>query len=422
MAKPLSAEVRAKIEEMLRAGVGRNEIARRLKVGAGTVSKVKAETGGSASPRSSAGKYEIAGDSWVISLPKTRIHTEEQLIEHFKIDLEKWTIDRMICNVWEMGYKDAEAEAHALPLYQVKAYLVRNKAVSFARAQVEALRLEAKTFKFKFPAIIEARSAGKSGNLGEISIADAHLGAHIWGRETGGPDYDLRIASDCYNAAVESLVMRMRGYQPERILYVIGNDQQNADNRAGTTERGTQQSMDTRYEKVFEVSKRVTRRAIDLMLGEFGAVDVLTVPGNHDPLSTWHLGDTLSSVYEDCKQVRIFNEPGPRKFYQHGIVGLMFEHGNNGKLADYDRTFAAKNPALWAATKWREVHTGDKHHTRVIEQRGAIVRILSSLRPECAWSNENHYVGSIRAAEGFMWNDREALVGTAVYSVLNGNS
>jgi hypothetical protein len=99
---------------------------------------------------------------------------------------------------------------------------------------------------------------------------------------------------------------------------------------------------------------------------------------------------------------------------------LMWTHGNTGKLENYPALMASEQPKMWGATRWREAHTGDKHHRRLLELRGATVRILPSLRPPDAWSSEMQFVGSIRAAESYVWNEREGLIGTAVYSILEG--
>src|SRR5581483_3636143 len=121
--------------DLLAKGLTHRAIAKKVGVSVGYVSSVRSSSQcASKYPRKHPEQVvsEIAGDHWTISLPKTRIHTEEQLIEHFKIDLEKWRIEKLQCNAWEMGYKDSDSEAQVLPLYQVKAFLVRDNTVSFA--------------------------------------------------------------------------------------------------------------------------------------------------------------------------------------------------------------------------------------------------------------------------------------------------
>lgn len=372
---------------------------------------------------------EVCGDNWTIALPRTPIHTLDELVEHCKIDLSVWEVEKFTCNKWEMaGFERATGKSREwsrvngkpiiTPLFAVKAWLRKKVDVVAARNEIEVLRKKADGYSPKYPKFA-VRNAGKSGNIVEFSLYDHHFGALIWGKETGGADYDNEIARKHWDDALTSLVTRVDGYKPEKALLVIGNDQQNADNRAGTTERGTAQTMDSRYQKVFGVSREATIWAIDALLNKYGAVDVIVVAGNHDPLSAWHLGDTLQSWYRNCSAVTINNSPSFRKYYQHGVNMLLFTHGHGGKLEDYTKTMAAEQPQMWGRTKWREAHTGDKHHRRLIEQPGATVRILPSLRPPCAWSSENHFVGVIRAAEAYVWNHDEGLVGTGVFSILD---
>ena len=83
---------------------------------------------------------EITNDGWKISLPKTRIHTLDQLIEFFEIDLSIWEVERFIANKWEMGYKDAAKNAKVEELYQVKAFLKKKHNVVFAKKEIEELK------------------------------------------------------------------------------------------------------------------------------------------------------------------------------------------------------------------------------------------------------------------------------------------
>lgn len=363
---------------------------------------------------------EVKGDTWNISLPRTRIHTLEQLVKFCEIDLGLWEVERFIANKWEVGVGIADGKTKKVqvePLYQIKAFLKKRVAIEGARAELERIYQKALSYAPKHFPKLPARKPS-SGTIVEYSIFDHHHGALIWGKETGGADWDSSLSRKAWEAALVSLVHRTEALKPDMALLVLGNDQVNADNRSGTTEKGTRQDVDSRYQKVFDVSCETSQWGIDLLLGAFGTVRVLMVPGNHDPLATWHLGKTLQAWYRNCKAVTIDNAPTFRKYFEHGVNMLMFTHGSGGKLEDYGKTMASEQPAMWGRTRWREAHTGDKHHRRLIEIKGATVRILPSLRPPDAWSSENHYIGSIRAAEAYAWSRDEGLIGTAVHSIL----
>lgn len=374
---------------------------------------------------------EVNGDKRVLTrVVRERIKTLKDLVRVCEIDTSEWEVERYVVNKWE-GFSvprttrstgtgkwvRPSAEPKITELFQVKAWMKLRRAMVAALEEIEGLRKKADAFSPIYPALkLESRSA--SGNLVEFSITDHHFGALIWGKETGGADYDSRIAKECYEKALTALLERTQPHAADEALVVLGNDQQNSDNRANTTEHGTPQDSDSRYQRVFSVSRDASIWAIEALLGIAAKVSVVVVPGNHDYLSSWHLGDTLQSWFRRCDRVKVDNSPSPRKYREHGVCMLMYTHGNAGKLEQYPATMAAEQPEMWGRTRWREAHTGDKHHRRVIECRGATVRILPSLRPPDAWSSEHHFVGSVRAAEAFVWNAEEGLIGTAAYSVL----
>jgi hypothetical protein len=393
---------------------------------------------------------EITGDKRRIAL-KTykRTTTLEQLVEYCEIDLDLWEIERWVCNKWEVGAipratkdpgegnEEGWVRPHHLdtppaepmqnetkwnggllrsyPLFQVKATLVKRKGIEEAHRIIERLEAKAATHAPVYPNIIIPQH--NSGAIVEISPVDVHFGAQVWGKETGTDDYDLKIAERDYKTAFTTLIARTDSYRPEKALLVFGHDQHNTDNRAGATEAGTPQNNDARYHKVADVSLDCTIWAVDTALLHYGQVEIIMVPGNHDRLTAWHLGRSLKCWYRNVPQVTIENSPNPIKYWEYGVNMLMLTHGDKGKLENYDKTMAAQRPKMWGRTKWREAHTGDKHHRRMVELRGATVRILPSLRPSCVWSAENH-LGSIRGAEAYVWNAREGMIGTAGHYIL----
>ena len=361
--------------------------------------------------------HEQTPTSWTISLPKTRICTLDQLIAQCKIDLDTWEIERFVVNKWEVGAKDAESNIQIAPLFQVKAWLKKRLAIVDAREELAAMKRAAKKWTPRYPAIRRPKKC--VGNMVEFSAPDLHLGRLAWGRETGYGDYDTKIATERYRDAITSLITRIEPYNIERVLLVVGNDLLNHDNREGTTTKGTPQNTDSRYQKVFGKARELKQWAID-RLRQIAPVDVLFVSGNHDTLAVWHLGDSLEAWYAKCADVTINNEPTLRKYYQWGKVGLLFLHGNVGKMKDYPLLFASERSDIWGSTLWREIHTGDKHRVHLEEQHGIRVRILPSLAESSHWESENLFTGSIQSAEAYVWNKVEGLIGTASYSVLGG--
>ena len=380
--------------------------------------------------------HEVAGNSWTISLKKTRIHTLDELIKFFEVNTEEWIVERFLVNKWEIGRKDKKQDltwvngimdGHVKdsgtmfvePLYQVKAWLKRKVLQISVREELDSLKESAKKIATSIKPIIKRTHRKPSGNLMEASIPDLHIGKLAWGRETGWGDYDVRIAESLFDEALGTLLSRTESYSVDRICFVVGNDLLNTNNADGTTAAGTMVTSDSRFHKTFRIAREMTTRAIEQMR-RVAPVNVVVVPGNHDRLATWHLGDSLECYYHKCKDVAIENDPTPRKYFQWGDVMLMWSHeAQTGRRADYPLLMATEQPQMFGATKFREVHTGDLHQVRLEEKHGVRVRILPSLSAADDWHSEHGFVGNIRSAEAYIWNKKEGLIGTATYSVPN---
>lgn len=359
-------------------------------------------------------KSEIDDNGWAISLPNTRIHTLEQLIEFFEIDLSIWEVERFVANKWEMAYKDEGGEAQTEPLFQVKAFLKRKKEIINARREIEALKEQAKE---EAPAPPEVhRPAIPVGNMLEVNITDHHFGKMAWGVETGDQNYDTKIAEKVFWRAFGALLGRTKSHQFEEIWFVVGNDLFNSDDNEGRTTKGTYVSTDARYQKTFSVVRRVMVNAIEQLRCYTKMVKVVMVPGNHDHLSVWHLGDSLECYFHRYTDVIIDNEPKVRKYHTFGKVLIMFTHGDKGKLKDYPLLMATEQSELFGKSRFREIHCGHNHINIVDEQHGVKVRKLSALCPPDAWHAEHGFVGNVRASEAFIWNRDEGLIGTVIYT------
>jgi hypothetical protein len=356
---------------------------------------------------------EIAGDTWSITLPKTRICTLEQLLEYCKVDLSTWEVERFIVNKWEMGARNAADDLVIEPLFQVKATLKKRVEIVAVRKEIELLKEEAKQFA-RVPKVV-ARSARRSGNMLEINIPDIHVGKLAWPKETSGRPYDTLIAPKMYHRALNTLLERTKGYDFEEVLFVVGNDLFNSDDLEGRTTKGTQVTTDGRYHKTFYTVRHMITDSIE-RLREIAPVKVVMVSGNHDNLSVWHLGDSLECYFHKYPDVTIENNPCPRKYHQFGQVMLMFTHGDKGKRADYPLMMATEQSEMFGQTKFRETHCGHIHQTKVEEQHGVRVRVLPSLSPPDDWHAENGFFGNQRNAEAYVWNKGEGLIAQVYYN------
>jgi hypothetical protein len=358
---------------------------------------------------------EIQDSGWSISLPKTRIHTLEQLIAYFEIDLTIWEVERFVANKWEVAAKNEAEKLVVEPLYQVKAFLRKRREIVDARVEIAALKEQAlKEITVKPPFV--QKPAKTTGNMLEIDLFDPHFGKMAWAEETGHQNFDVKICTKLYKKAFYTLLERASHYSYDEIWYVVGNDMFHTDNAQGTTTSGTIVSTDARYHKTFGVVRNTVIECIEELRKRCKKVKVIVVSGNHDELTSWHLGDSLTCWFREYNDVVIDNQPTHYKYHQFGKVMVLYTHGDKGKRKEYPLLMATERPEMFGATKFREAHTGHRHTDKVEEYHGVKVRILSALCPPDRWHAEHAFVGNLRRGEAFIWNKEEGLIGTASYT------
>lgn len=355
---------------------------------------------------------EIVKDS------KKRVKTLQDLISVCDIDLKIWEIISWECNKWEVGAKMDDGTIVVEPLFQVKAKLRAKKLDSDLYLQKEELLKELKAYSPKVSKIEYKREAGSS--LLEIAIPDLHLGSLSW-EEESGENYDIKIAEKRYKAAIRDLLSRVDLKRIERILFPIGNDMVNVDNKNNTTTNGTVVDTDVRFIKMVRIAKRILIEVID-ELSQIAPVDVVTVSGNHDFTVIFMIADMLDAWYHNNPNVTIFNSPTSRKAYKYGKVALFFTHGDEEPMRDLGLIFATEYPDIWSGTEFRFVQVGHHHKSKktsyvsVDEFPGIQVQILPTLSSRTNWAYKKGY-NSLKQAKAFEFCKTKGLLGEFTYTI-----
>lgn len=363
-------------------------------------------------------------NTWNLNLNKTPIASLDDLVKAYNIDLSVWEVVSFSVSRYEsfhgsqavgesQNWSREDDEWTVQPLNAIKAQFKKRVEVDSVRKEIESLKEQMRRSANIVPSI--PRFDKPTGNVLELCLPDTHFGKVAWAQQTGYDDYDVNIAQKVYEQAIGSILARVEPYKFDRILFVIGNDVFNADNTNGTTFGGTQVESDSRYHRTFRVVREVMVDTIE-RLRTIAPVDVVVIAGNHDKMTAWHLGDSLECYFHGYHDVKVDNTPKSRKYYKWGKVMLAFAHGDHVKRDKFAKLIASEQPKMWGETVFREVHTGDKHQSRVEEEFGFRFRILPSLSGTDAWHSENGFVGNLRQAEAFVWNNEEGLLGTAIYT------
>ncbi len=220
-------------------------------------------------------------------------------------------------------------------------------------------------------------------------LGDPHIGMLSWGRETG-TDFDLEIATRDMTATVDLLVDRA----PSSRLAVLANvgdffHAENDDQR--TPNGGNKLDVDSRAAKVNEVGFTLMRRLVDRLLKKHEKVQVVNVPGNHDPRMARMLAMWMQAVFEREKRVEIISNLCPYIYIKHGKNLIGFAHGDGAKPAELPGIMAADKSEDWGSTEFRIWITGHIHHETCKEFPGCTVESFRTLAGRDYWHSWKGY-------------------------------
>jgi hypothetical protein len=382
-------------------------------------------------------KLSVDGDGhettieWVSgsNYPADHVKTLPQLLKTAQIDENIWKVKDYVINKWDVTSMKTDFPI-TVQNWQVKARLEKDVKLSDMIDIEKMFKNMAKTYQ---PPVLdwtpEKKKKNTENNLLEISIFDLHMGKLAWAGETF-ENYDTKIARERFMSSIEKLLHRAGGFEFSAILFPIGNDFFNSDTILNTTTKGTPQDEDLRWQKTFNVGVQLLVDAINLLKQTGVPVDVLVIPGNHDFERSYYMGKYLEAWFNNDPQVNINNHASPRKYYRFGNVLLGFTHGGEEREGSLPMIMATdiESKPMWSETKYHEWHLGHQHRKKTIkysildksqtlnEDLGVTVRYLSSLTGTEEWHHKKGFIGQIKAADAFIWNDELGLV-----AILNSN-
>ncbi len=245
----------------------------------------------------------------------------------------------------------------------------------------------------------------------EIALYDLHFGLLSWAAETG-ENYDVKIARHIMADATAQILQRTAKRKVEYYLLPIGNDFLHVNNVVGQTPQNRNQlDVDTRLARIIEEGALALRDTVEA-LAKKAPVEVLWIPGNHDPQTSYYLLRELAAWYKDDGRVTIDTSPKPRKTRLYGINLIGFMHGSDiatGKEKALAGLLADEAADLWAPNQYREIHKGHYHakgelyFTGASTYGGVVVRTIPSLVGTDYWHFSKGFVGSSKTAQYFVW-------------------
>jgi len=235
----------------------------------------------------------------------------------------------------------------------------------------------------------------------EISIADYHLAKRV----VDG-DNSPKARAERYFDVAQSLINKViSNYHVDTVILPISNDFFHTDNYQHQTTNGTPQDTIMDYSEEYELGFSILVDTINMLRQYASNVVVVLVQGNHDRTKSFYLAHALDIFFKDVLDVDFIREHSVVKGLTIGNTFIGWHHGNC-KIEDLPLLFAThpKYSQAFGNAKYREVHTGDKHHYMAKEVKGVRIQQMPSLSGTDRWHLDNNYVHSVRAALALVYD------------------
>ena len=240
----------------------------------------------------------------------------------------------------------------------------------------------------------------------EVSISDFHLAKKTLEEET------LEDKKVQYLKTLYDLIEKVtNSFSINTVVFPISNDFFHTDNYQNQTTQGTPQDVLTGYDNEYEAGFDLLVTAINFLRAMSEHVEVVLVQGNHDRTKSFYLAHALEVFFHGSKDVSFQREHSTTKSVVLGNTFIGYHHGNC-KIDDLPLLFATgKDSFDFGAAKYREVHTGDKHHYMAKEVKGVRIQQMPSLSGTDRWHADHNFVHSIRAGLVLIYHPNHGKIG-----------
>ena len=235
----------------------------------------------------------------------------------------------------------------------------------------------------------------------EISLSDFHLAK----RHIDGDNSPYERCKRYFNTAVTLGYNVKALYNIDRIVFPISNDFFHTDNYQHQTTNGTPQETIVDYAHEYELGFDLLVDTIKALKTLCREVHVILVQGNHDRTKSYYLAHALDVYFNADPNIYFDRDHGVVKGTMLGETFIGYHHGNC-KIEDLPLLFATHPDysVMFGCAKYREVHTGDKHHYMAKEVKGVRIQQMPSLSGTDRWHQDNNFVHSVRAALALVYD------------------
>ncbi|HET8689320.1 MAG TPA: hypothetical protein VFM18_22145 [Methanosarcina sp.] len=277
-------------------------------------------------------------------------------------------------------------------------------------AMMEAIDNIASSLDGKIPEIKQMVYSDKNLMNNYISN-DLHIGALMWGKETGDKDYDLNEAQKIIRDAIDYLLETSPKVK-YGVISDLGDMLEIDDFKNSTPKSGHSLDVDGRYSKILTVAIDAMIYMIEKALQYHEKVFFINIAGNHD-ISTGHaIRESMRVAFRNNPRVIIDNSPRPQKYILFGQTIIGYAHGDGQRMNQSDGVMTSDCIEHISQTRHREYHYGHTHKDAVYD--GVICRSEShrNIAPLNGWASHNGYrrgIGTMKSITYCPLNGRKSV-------------
>ena len=284
------------------------------------------------------------------------IPTEEEIVDHFNIDLTKYRISQIWHKTTPGGKYSISVNLQALKgneTISLDDEFINKLSNIEPITKIQGIELDTSVFNDRPKACLV------------IPKQDAH-----WDKLDidGNNSIEDRFASFTKVMLIQ-LEKSQKTNTLEKIIYIVGSDEFNSE-WTGSTTKFTPQQNTMSYQKAFEKISEFSIEFIKLLRFYTQKIEVVLLNGNHDHNVSWHLANLLKHVFSKNESITIDTELNNTKIVEYSSSLILLNHGDEMKPKD----LATKFPII-AKDKWSKfdnyfVLSGDKHHEQAYDYNG----------------------------------------------------
>lgn len=231
--------------------------------------------------------------------------------------------------------------------------------------------------------------------LNQLTIADGHVGAMAWGVETGGANWDLKLAHSTILGGAMWLIDNLPA--ADTFLLKVLGDYTDTDGYVPATPASKHiLDVDGRFPRIIDVAEDIIEQIVLYALKKHPKVLLVILPGNHDPLSSMWMRKLYTRIFANEPRVEVDQSIRNVWCLKFGKTLIGATHGDKISLPDMPSVFATDFAPLWGETVYRYCHSGHLHHKHLVlhvgkQLKGMMVIQHPTISARNAWAAERPF-------------------------------